>query len=118
MTERIAADLRERRKQTAIELTSYLLHKHYCENDVESMIRLFDDRFSWMGAGEQEYAVGEKRSSEFSGSLQVRSPRAISRKRSTTPSNFPRMSFCVPEGCGSQATPLLRYICGFISAFP
>ena len=61
MTERIAADLRERRKQTAIELTSYLLHKHYCENDVESMIRLFDDRFSWMGAGEQEYAVGREK---------------------------------------------------------
>ena len=72
MTERIAADLRERRKQTAIELTSYLLHKHYCENDVESMIRLFDDRFSWMGAGEQEYAVGREKVIGISGGRGIR----------------------------------------------
>ncbi len=46
------------REQQVRELTSYLMHKHYCENDVESLIRLFDDPMSWFGAGEEEYAVG------------------------------------------------------------
>lgn len=46
------------RKQKVKELTSYLMHKHYGENDVEALIALMDDRFSWFGAGEQEYAVG------------------------------------------------------------
>lgn len=39
-------------------LTSYILHKHYCENDIEALIELFDDRFHWFGAAEHEYAVG------------------------------------------------------------
>lgn len=41
-----------------MELTGYQFHKHYCENDSESIIRLFGDRFSWLGAGENEYAAG------------------------------------------------------------
>lgn len=40
------------------EITSRMIHKHYCENDVESVISIFDDRFSWIGAGENEYALG------------------------------------------------------------
>lgn len=44
--------------QTVKELTSFLFHKHYCENDVEAIIELFDDRLSWLGAGENEYNVG------------------------------------------------------------
>lgn len=42
----------------AKKLTSYLLHKHYCDNDVEALIELFDERFHWFGAAEHEYAVG------------------------------------------------------------
>lgn len=41
------------KKQTIIELTSYLAHKHYCENDSEAVVALFDDPFSWLGAGEE-----------------------------------------------------------------
>ena len=39
-------------------LTSYLMHKHYCENDVEGLLSWFDDRFLWLGTGENEYAAG------------------------------------------------------------
>lgn len=39
-------------------LTSFMVHKHYCENDVEALIALFDESFTWFGAAEQEYAVG------------------------------------------------------------
>ena len=46
------------RKEKTKELTSYLLHKHYCENDEDALIEHFDEYFSWLGTGEQEYAVG------------------------------------------------------------
>lgn len=49
------------RKQTARELTSYIVHKHYCENDSEAIVALFGEPFSWFGAGEHEYAVGRKK---------------------------------------------------------
>ena len=39
------------KEQTAMELTSYLMHKHYCENDVEAVIGYFDEPFMWIGAG-------------------------------------------------------------------
>ena len=38
-----------------------MFHKHYCENDVEAIIALFDDKLSWIGAGENEYDVGTKK---------------------------------------------------------
>lgn len=44
--------------QTVKELTSFLFHKYYGENNVEAIIELFDDRLSWFGAGENEYNVG------------------------------------------------------------
>lgn len=53
------------KKQTVIELTSYILHKHYCENDSGAVTALFDDPFSWFGAGEQEYAVGKEAVTEI-----------------------------------------------------
>lgn len=60
MEEKFIIDSSKRREQTAMELTSYLLHKHYCENDVEAIIEWFDDPFTWLGTGEQEYGVGNK----------------------------------------------------------
>lgn len=48
-------------KQEAARLASYILHKHYCENDVDALIELLDDDdecFSWFGAAEHEYAIG------------------------------------------------------------
>lgn len=35
-------------------LASRMMHMHYCEHDTEGIISCFSDRFSWMGAGEQE----------------------------------------------------------------
>lgn len=49
---------RNKKIQTVRELTSSLFHKHYCENNVEAIIELFDDKLSWFGAGENEYNVG------------------------------------------------------------
>ena len=46
-------------KETIVrKMTSFILHKHYEENDIEAVIGLFDDKFSWVGAGEKEYATG------------------------------------------------------------
>ena len=42
----------------AVALTSYLMHRHYCENDVDGILAWFDDRFLWLGTGEEEYASG------------------------------------------------------------
>ena len=35
-----------------------MLRKHYCENEVETIIAQMDDEIHWLGVGEQEYAVG------------------------------------------------------------
>lgn len=52
---------REEKIRRVREVTSFLLHKHYCENDVEAIIGLFDDKLSWFGAGETEYSTGTER---------------------------------------------------------
>lgn len=44
--------------QDAKALTSYIVHKYYCENDVEAVIAQFDDNMLWFGTGDQEYAAG------------------------------------------------------------
>lgn len=56
-----ACDDKDPRKQAIADLTSFMMHKHYCENDVEALIAQFDDELYWLGAGEQEFAVGSER---------------------------------------------------------
>ena len=51
-------DERSPSERQIIELTSFMMHKHYCENDVEPIIALMDREIVWIGAGEQEYATG------------------------------------------------------------
>ena len=34
------------------------MHLHYCQNDVDSVIATFGPVMSWLGAGEDQYAVG------------------------------------------------------------
>ena len=46
------------RASTVKQLTSFFMHKHYCENDVEAIISYFSDDLAWIGAAEHEYAVG------------------------------------------------------------
>ena len=48
------------REQKIIELTRYMMHKHYCENDVESVIAQMCDKILWIGTGENEYASGRE----------------------------------------------------------
>lgn len=47
--------------QEITELTSFMVHKHYCENDVEAVIGKMDPNIIWFGAGENEYAAGLKK---------------------------------------------------------
>lgn len=60
-------------KLTVMKLTSIMVHKHYCENDVESVIAQLDDEILWIGTGENEYAVGTENVTrifrEFSGKI-------------------------------------------------
>ena len=55
----------DKKVQAVKEATSFLFHKHYCENDVETIIQLFDDKMSWIGAGENEYAMGTEAVSDI-----------------------------------------------------
>ena len=48
----------EQRIQAAKDLTSAILHLHYCENNVEAIISHFSRTMSWFGAAEHEYLVG------------------------------------------------------------
>lgn len=48
----------ERRKQSAMELTSFMVHKYYCENDVNAVINQMAEDIIWLGTGEHEFAVG------------------------------------------------------------
>ncbi len=47
-------------EQKIIELASFMVHKHYCENDVETLIAQMTPDIIWIGAGEKEYAVGKE----------------------------------------------------------
>ncbi len=53
-----AAKSEQDRKDVARDLTSYMLHKYYGENDVEAVVELFADPFTWLGAGEHEHGTG------------------------------------------------------------
>lgn len=41
-------------------LAGLLMHKHYCEHDVEWITKLLAPQFSWFGTGESEYLVGRE----------------------------------------------------------
>lgn len=45
------------REQTAIELTRFLLQKHYWESNAAADESVFDEPFFWFGAAEQEFSV-------------------------------------------------------------
>ncbi|WP_207740099.1 ATP-binding protein [Enterocloster citroniae] len=48
------------RMEEAKRLASRLMHLHYCENDVDSIISAFAPELLWMGAGEDEYIAGRQ----------------------------------------------------------
>lgn len=51
----------EENKKKAAELTSFFLHKHYCESCAEAFLDYMDENFLWFGAAEHEYIVGADR---------------------------------------------------------
>lgn len=51
-------DQKENREQEVIELTSKMLHWHYCENNINALIAQLDDELIWLGVAEQEFASG------------------------------------------------------------
>lgn len=44
--------------QAVMELTSAMMHRHYCENDVEGVIAFMDNDIIWFGVADHEYASG------------------------------------------------------------
>lgn len=47
------------REQVIRDLTSAMLHKHYCENDVEFLIAQMSSDILWLGAAEHEWNAGQ-----------------------------------------------------------
>lgn len=47
-------------EDTVASLTKSLLHKFYCENEIDTFISLIDEPFSWFGIGEDEYTFGRE----------------------------------------------------------
>lgn len=45
-------------KHEVLRILQNMIHSHYCENDPEAIIRVFDSDIVWFGAGEKEYASG------------------------------------------------------------
>lgn len=60
MSEKLVLPPELPRDQAAVQLTRFLVHKHYCENDFLADESLFDEPFLWFGAAEQEFAVGRE----------------------------------------------------------
>lgn len=48
------------REQTAVELTRFLIHKHYRENNAAADESIFDEPFFWFGAAEQEFSISRE----------------------------------------------------------
>ena len=95
-------DEKNSNEHQVIELTRFMVHKHYCENDVEPIIALMDREIVWIGAGEQEYATGLERLAEFFGSFRDRFPNVSYQMNSTMFLNLHRVPFCAVDVCGLQ----------------
>lgn len=81
-------------------LASRMMHMHYCEHDTEGIISCFSDRFSWMGAGEQEYLSGRQACVERFRKFGKTFPTVISGMRNTMPSAPWRAYMLSWDGCG------------------
>lgn len=49
---------RNRLEQEVVALTSQMVHRYYCDNDIEFVTAQIEDDFLWLGTGEQEWAAG------------------------------------------------------------
>lgn len=47
------------REQAILRLASTMMHKHYCENDVDALLARMSDDILWIGAGEHEIGAGQ-----------------------------------------------------------
>ncbi len=65
------------REQRVKDLTSYLMHRHYCEGDLDTVIASFDDQLSWFGAGENEHAIGTENVSAIFRKFTGKIPRCV-----------------------------------------
>lgn len=50
----------KRRKQSIMELNSFMVRKYYCDNDVNAVIDQMAEDIIWLGTGEHEFAVGRE----------------------------------------------------------
>lgn len=44
--------------QEAMALTSQIVHRYYCDNNIEFVMAQIEDDFLWLGTGEQEWGAG------------------------------------------------------------
>lgn len=99
-------------------LTSHLMHKHYCENDVEGILAWFDDRFLWFGAGEEEYAAGTETVKAIFRQFAGKVPKCNISDEQYDAISIARARSSAPAGCGSPPTLPQTSICACISASP
>lgn len=64
-------------EQEIVELTSYIFHKYYCENDVDALIQLMDEEIVWIGAAEHEFDITKENVSAIFRSFAGQVPECI-----------------------------------------
>lgn len=108
---------KNKKVQAVRDATIFLFHKHYCENDVEAIIELFDDKLSWIGAGENEYDAGtEKISGIFRQFAGMVPPCNIWNEEYHVIDISPRRTYTfAPAEHGLPPIPPPAFICAYIS---
>lgn len=64
-------------EQQVIDLTSQMMHWHYCENNMDALVAQLDDDIIWLGAAEQESASGKETVSGIFRQFEGMVPRCI-----------------------------------------
>lgn len=65
------------RMQTIADLTRHIVHKHYCENDVEALVEQLDDHFFWFGTAEHEFSVSAETTAQIFRGFAGKVPKCI-----------------------------------------
>lgn len=98
MIDKLIAD--DVKKKIVRDLTSFFLHKHYCENDDEALIAYFEAPSAGSAQRNTNTRQISKQRRIRSGSLQARFHSVIFRTNTMTYFWSRRMFFSVPGDCG------------------
>ena len=99
------------------QLASFIMHKHYCENDVYAITPLFTDPFSWIARESRSTPAARITCLRYSISSREKCPPAYLRMKSTTFLKSAPAYSCAPAACGFR--PILKQgnSCACISAW-